>query len=167
MAENNISYLTNTYDDFRNAIIDKSQKYYSDIFYNFDDASIGTWWIDVISDVSDVLRYNIDRAYQETSIDSATSRNSLNQIARTNGLKIPGPKCAIVEVEISCKIPMNRSEAPEGENNMSIPDYSYFPYIKRGTILPEPSTFLTNFLFDIPLLSYWFEKSTSSINSNV
>lgn len=134
MAENNISYLTNTYDDFRNAIIDKSQKYYSDIFNNFNDASIGTWWIDVISDVSDVLRYNIDRAYQETSVDSATSRQSLNQIARTNGLKIPGPKCAIVEVEISCKIPMNRGEAPDGENNLAVPDYSYFPYIKKGTM---------------------------------
>lgn len=137
MAENNISYLTNTYDDFKNAIIDKTQKYYSDIFANYDDASIGSWWIDVIADVSDVLRYNIDRTYQETCIDSATSRQSLSSIAKTNGLKIPGPKCAIVEVEISCRIPMNRSSMLDGENNLALPDESYCPYIKKGTMFSD------------------------------
>ena len=86
MSEKQLSYLDANYDDFRNGLIEKSRKYYSDIFDNWNDASIGTWWVDVISDISDTLRYNIDRVYQETDVDSASSKQSLMQIARTNGL---------------------------------------------------------------------------------
>lgn len=133
MSEKQLSYLDANYNDFRNGLIEKSRKYYSDIFDNWNDASIGAWWVDVIADISDTLRYNIDRVYQETDVDSASSKQSLMQIARTNGLKIGGPKCAIVEVELTCKIPMNRSNTQEDDGNQSLGDTSYCPYVKRGT----------------------------------
>ena len=133
MSEKQLSYLDANYNDFRNGLIEKSRKYYSDIFDNWNDASIGSWWVDVIADISDTLRYNIDRVYQETDVDSASSKQSLMQIARTNGLKIGGPKCAIVEVELTCKIPMNRSNTQEDDGNQSLGDTSYCPYVKRGT----------------------------------
>lgn len=139
MSEKQLSYLDANYDDFRNGLIEKSRKYYSDIFDNWNDASIGTWWVDVISDISDTLRYNIDRVYQETDVDSASSKQSLMQIARTNGLKIGGPKCAIVEVELTCKIPMNRSNTQEDDGNQSLGDTSYCPYVKRGTLFSTGS----------------------------
>lgn len=133
MSEKTLTYLTSTYEDFQNEIIDKTQKYYPDIFTEFNDASIGKWMIDVMADISDVLRYNIDRCYQETDIDSARNPESLKQIARTNGLKIPGPKCAIVELELSCKVPKNNSEDPTSGNNLAGPDLKYCPIVKRGT----------------------------------
>lgn len=139
MAENRISYLDRNYNDYKTAILDISQKYYSDIFASFNDASIGNWLIDVMSDISDNLSYNIDRTYQETDIDSATSRKSLLQIAKTNGLKIGGPVCAIVEVELSCHIPMNVSQDRGAGNNLSIGDENYCPYIKRGTLFSTGS----------------------------
>jgi len=133
MSEKQLSYLDANYNDFRNGLIEKSRKYYSDIFDSWNDASVGAWWVDVIADISDTLRYNIDRVYQETDVDSASSKQSLMQIARTNGLKIGGPKCAIVEVELTCKIPMNRSNTQEDDGNQSLGDTSYCPYVKRGT----------------------------------
>lgn len=139
MSEKNLSYLNANYNDFRNGLIEKSRKYYSDIFDSWNDASIGAWWVDIIADISDTLRYNIDRVYQETDIDSASSKQSLMQIARTNGLKISGPKCAIVEVELTCKIPMNRSNTQNDDGNQSLGDTSYCPYIKRGTLFSTGS----------------------------
>ena len=127
MSEKTISYLSSNYNEFREGIIDKTQKYYPDLFSSYNDASIGSWFIDVISDISDTLRYNIDRMYQETDVDSATTRESINQIARTNGLKISGPKCAIVEIELSCKIPMNNSNNGVSGNNLSRGDEKYSP----------------------------------------
>lgn len=140
MAESRISYLDRTYDDYKNSILDITQKYYSDIFNNYNDAGIGNWLMDIPADIADNLSYNIDRAYQETDMGSAKSRESLLNIARTNGLKISGPKSAIVEVEISCKVPMNSSAADNFGNNLSKPDENYLPYIKRGTMFSDGKT---------------------------
>lgn len=140
MAESRISYLVRTYDEYKNSILDITQKYYGDIFENYNDAGIGNWLMDIPADIADNLSYNIDRAYQETDINSATSRESLLNIARTNGLKISGPKSAIVEVELSCRIPMNNTAADNFGNNLSRPDESYVPYIKRGTKFSDGKT---------------------------
>ncbi len=137
MAESRISYLDRTYEDYKNDIIDISQKYYPDIFKNYNDASIGNWLIDVQADIADNLSYNIDRTYQETNIDSANTKDAILNIARTNGLKVSGPKCAIVEIELSCKIPMNNGSIGNSGNNLSTPDESYCPYVKRGTLFSD------------------------------
>lgn len=140
MAENKISYLDRTYDEYRNDIIGICQQYYSDIFNSYNDASIGQWLIDITADIADNLSYNIDRAYQETDIDSCTSRGSLLNIARTNGCRISGPKSAIVEVELTCKIPMNTSAVSDSGNTIAMADESYCPYIKRGTQFSDGQT---------------------------
>lgn len=137
MAESRISYLDRTYQDYKNDIIDITQKYYPDIFNNYNDASIGNWLIDVQADIADNLSYNIDRTYQETNVDSANTKDSLLNIARTNGLKIPGPKCAIVEIELSCKIPMNTSAVNDSGNNLAVADERYCPYVKQGTLVSD------------------------------
>ena len=137
MAESRISYLDRTYDDYKNDIIDITQKYYPDIFNNYNDASIGNWLIDIQADIADNLSYNIDRTYQETNIDSANTKDALLNIARTNGLKIGGPKCAIVEIELSCKIPMNTSAVNNSGNTLATADESYCPYVKRGTLFSD------------------------------
>ena len=133
MAENRISYLSKTYGDYKNAILDITKKYYGDIFDNFNDASVGSWFVDILADVADTLSYNIDRAYQETSVDSANELRSLLAIARTMGCRIPGRKAAIVEIELSCEIPLNHQGSTSG-GDLSQADESYCPYIKRGTL---------------------------------
>lgn len=133
MAEGRIQYSARNFDDFRKAILDISRKYYPDITDNYNDASIGSWFIDIFSDVADAINYHIDRTYQETSINAAGERKSLLSIARNNGVKVPGKKAAVVEVEISCELPLN----PQGSastGNLREADESYAPYIKRGTL---------------------------------
>ena len=46
MSESRISYLNRTYKDYEESIIDITQKYYGDIFYNYNDAGIGATSID-------------------------------------------------------------------------------------------------------------------------
>ena len=106
MAEGRIQYSARNFDDFRNAILDISRKYYPDITDNYNDASIGSWFIDVFADVADAINYHIDRTYQETSINAAGQRKSLLNIARNNGVKVPGKKAAVVEIELSCELPL-------------------------------------------------------------
>ena len=131
MAENKLSYLNRNFNDYKQGIINITKQYYPDVFDNIDDASIGSWLIEILSDVGDNLNYHIDKSIQETSLDSATEFSSLLDIARTNGLKVPYKKAALVEVELSCNIPIYE-QGMAGDGDMKA-DERYCPYIKRGT----------------------------------
>ena len=133
MAESRIQYSARNFDDFRNAILDITRKYYPDIYDNFNDASVGSWFVDIFADVADAINYHIDRIYQETSITAAGQRKSLLSIARNNGLKVPGKKAAVVEIELSCELPLN-AQGAAATGNLREADESYAPYVKRGTL---------------------------------
>lgn len=120
--EKGISYLNRTFDDYKDALIEFSKKYYPDLATSYDDASVASWQIDLAADIADNLSYHIDRVYQETNIDSAQERASLYAIARNNGVKIPGPKGSMAEVRISCIVPYDDDW-----------ERKYAPIIKRGT----------------------------------
>ena len=134
MADNPIQYSTRNYQEIRDSIIDLTRRYYGDVFNNLNDASIGQWLIDVLSDIYDTQSYSVDRAYQETNLDTAQMPSSLKNLARNNGVKIPGPKAAIVEVEISCNLPTNDTNVPGSGQNIAMADESYAPLLKRGAL---------------------------------
>ena len=126
--EKKISYLNRNYDDYRNALIELSKTYYPDMSFNYEDASVGSWFIDLNAAVADELSYHIDRVYQETNIDSASKASSVFTIARNMGFKVPGPKGAMCEVAFRCVLPIKVSDTTT--NN---PDWQYAPLLKRGT----------------------------------
>jgi len=133
MAENKIQYSARTYDDYRKSLLDISRKYYPDMADSFNDASVGQWLIELCASVGDELSYHIDRTYQETSVTAAGQRSSLNSIARNNGIKIPGKKAAIVEIELSCELPLKAS-GDNSNGNLSEADTAYAPIVKRGAL---------------------------------
>lgn len=137
MAENRLQYTVRNYDEIKNALIDITRTYYWDIYASLNDASIGQWMIDINSDIYDNIMYNIDRVYQETDIDTCSKRSSLLTIARSLGVKIPGPKSAIVELEITCDIPKNNSAVPDSDNDSALADESYCPIIRRGSLFTD------------------------------
>ena len=121
--DKSISYLNRTYQEYRKALSEMARKYYPDMATSFDDASVGAWLLDVAADIGDNLSYYIDRAYQETNMDSAQEKSSLYAMARSCGLKVPGPKGAMAEMRLTVTLPVSN-------NN---PDYSQAPIVKRGT----------------------------------
>lgn len=144
MSENKISYSSRNYAEFRDEFMKITKKYYPNIVKDFSDAAIGQWFIELLASVSDDLSYHIDRTFQETDINSAQQTSSLIKLARSNGLKIPGKKAAICEVELSCNLPLN-SQEPENDGNLRLADENYAPIIKKGTLF---STGLTMFELD-------------------
>ena len=126
--EKKIPYISRNYDDYKSALIDLSKIYYPDMDFNFNDASVGSWFIDLNAAIADELSYHIDRAYQETNINSARKSSSLFTMARNMGFKVPGPKGAMCEVAFRCILPLNVNGSTQKE-----PDWNYAPIIKRGT----------------------------------
>ena len=136
--ENKLSYLNRNYDDYRQGILDITRQYYPDVFANLNDASVGAWLVDILSDIGDNLNYHIDRNVQETSLDSAREFSSILDMARTYGLRIPYKKAALVEVELSCDLPLFiQGSASDGD---MMADENYCPYVKRGTQFSNGTT---------------------------
>lgn len=134
MAENKIGYVARNYDDYKNEIRELTRKYYPDVFASLNDASIGEWIIELMSDMGDNLSFHTDRVFQETNIDSANEMSSLLALARSNGLRIPGQKAAIVEVALSCVIPVNSAMNDNAKGELFRGDESYCPLIRRGSL---------------------------------
>lgn len=127
--EKKINYLSRTYDDFRSEFQRLTRQYYPDMMKSFSDASVGQWFIDLISSLGDDLSYHIDRTFQETNINSATSRGSVLDLARSNGFKVPGKKSAMVELELTCELPL------EGTGNARKANELLAPIVKNGTLV--------------------------------
>ena len=131
--EKSISYLSRNFSDFQDELKKLTKKYYPDMMNDFQDASVGSWFIDLFAAIGDDLSFYIDRAFQETSLDSTQTTSSIYNIARNSGLKIPGKKCASCECEFSCEVPVNGSY--NDNSSIQLPNYDYAPIIKRGTIV--------------------------------
>lgn len=133
MSNNKISYLNRTFDDYREALVDYVRRYYPKIADDFNDASVGSWLVDLVAAVADNLSYYIDKTYAETNLDTASQRGSVFNIARSNGLKVPGPKGAMAEVEFSCLVPAYTDGTNNSQSGLGAPDKRYLPIIKKGT----------------------------------
>lgn len=145
--EKSISYLNKNFNDFKQSLIEMSKKYYPHLADKFDDASVGSWLIDINADVADNLSYYIDRALQETNITSAQQSSSIYSIARSNGFKVPGPKGSMAEVKFSCEIPVN-SAVSNSPSQMRQPNWAYAPILKRGTKVSSGSQ-IFELLYDV------------------
>ena len=157
--EKGISYLNRNFHDYRNSLLDFTKQYYPELEDEFNDASVGSWLLDVVSNIGDNLSYHIDRVYQETNIDSAQEKASVYALARNNGFKIPGPKASMAEVKFSCEIPVDGSK----NNNSQIgsPNWGYAPCIKRGTKVSSGNQ-VFELLYDVDFNEQFNENGVSN-----
>lgn len=108
--EKGINYINRDFNSIKSELIKFSKQYYPTLATSFQDSSVGSWFIDLISAVGDDLSYSIDRIYQENNPNSAQLRSSVLNMARLNGIKVPGPKSSMVEVELSCQLPVDQNK---------------------------------------------------------
>ena len=130
--EKKINYLSRDFESIKSELIKFSKKYYPELSDSFNDSSVGSWFIDLISAVGDDLSYHTDRMYQETNVNSANMKSSVLNMARLNGVKIPGTKCSICEVELTVTLPTD-------SENISIPYWNAAPLVKRGSVVGNSS----------------------------
>jgi len=105
MAEKKISYTVRDFQGVRTELINFTRTYYPDLVQNFNDAGIFSVMLDLNAAVTDNLNYQIDRSIQETVLQFAQQKNSVYNIARTYGLKIPGQRPSVALVDFSITVP--------------------------------------------------------------
>jgi hypothetical protein len=119
-----IDYNARNFSDVRQQLIEFIQKYYPEIFSDFNDASVGMMLLELNAAVGDMLSFQTDRNFNETQINYAQQRTSLLELARTFGLNIPGkrPSLTIVDWSVT-NIPVIGDTF----------DISYAPKILKGS----------------------------------
>ena len=127
--EKKINYLSRDFASIKEELIKFSNQYYPEVSDDFADSSVGAWFIDLVSAVGDDLSYHTDRMFQETNINSASLKSTLLNLARANGVKVPGPKASMCEVELSCVLPVNTNPS------IAEPDWNYAPILQRTSIV--------------------------------
>ena len=105
MAEKKISYTVRDFQGVRSELINFTRTYYPDLVQNFNDAGIFSVMLDLNAAVTDNLNYQIDRSIQETVLQFAQQKNSVYNIARTYGLKVPGQRPSVALVDFSITVP--------------------------------------------------------------
>ena len=105
MAEKKISYTVRDFQGVRTELINFTRTYYPDLVQNFNDAGIFSVMLDLNAAVTDNLNYQIDRSIQETVLQFAQQKNSVFNIARTYGLKVPGQRPSVALVDFSITVP--------------------------------------------------------------
>jgi len=136
MAEKHINYLKRDFNSIKSELINHSKQNYPQLSDNFgNDSSISSWFIDLMSDCVDSLNYHIDRVFQNTQLNSTSSRSALMNIARSNGLKVPGPKAGVCEVKFSCILPAGYYNKETNSTDMSMPNWNAAPIIQRNCVV--------------------------------
>lgn len=133
MSNKKINYLARDFQGIKSELIKFSKEYYPELTDSYNDASVGSWIIDLVSAVGDNLSYHTDRMYQENNVDSANLKSSVINAAKINGIKIPGPKASMCEIELSCSLPINSN------GNISFPSWDDAPIIKMGSVVGNSS----------------------------
>ena len=108
-----ISYAVRDFASLREELVNLTKQYYPDLISNFNDASIYSVLLDMNAAVSDNLHFHIDRVWQETMLDFAQQRQSLYHIAKTYGIKLPGPRPSIALCDFSITVPVRGDKDDE------------------------------------------------------
>ena len=101
-----INYSKRDFASLKTEQINYIKQYYPEVVQNFNDASILSVFLDLNAAIADNLNYQIDRALQETVLDYAQERQSLYNIAKTYGLKLPTKSAAVAVVEFTAQVPV-------------------------------------------------------------
>lgn len=118
-----LTYSKRDFASLRQEQIDFLKKYYPDVFQDFTDASVLSALIDLNAGIADNLHYHIDRSLQETVLDYAQEKQSIFNIAKTYGAKLPTRSSSIAVVEITVTVPVLGSSE----------DSSYLPILRAGS----------------------------------
>jgi hypothetical protein len=99
-SNRDIKYLSKTFPEFRQNLIDFAKVYFPDTYTDFNESSPGMMFIEMASYVGDVLGYYIDTNFRENLMQYAEERDNIVSMAQAFGYKTKPATAAIGEVDL-------------------------------------------------------------------
>ena len=127
-----INYISKTFTDFRQNLIEFSKAYYPDTYSDFNEASPGMMFIEMAAYLGDVLSFYIDNQFKENLLAYAEQPENIITLAQFLGYKPKLVSPSSVTAQLYQLAPSTI------ENGVYVPDKKYLIKVAAG------STFGTN-----------------------
>lgn len=123
-----INYLSKTFGDFRQNLIEFSKSYFPNSYADFNETSPGMMFIEMAAYLGDVLSFYVDNQFKENLLAYADQPENIITIAQFLGYKPKLISAASTEAELSVIVPAVLA------NGVYIPNPLYLPVIGVGSI---------------------------------
>ena len=127
-----INYISKTFTDFRQNLIEFAKGYYPNSYSDFNESSPGMMFIEMASYIGDVLSFYIDNSFKENLLAYAEQQENVVTIAQFLGYK---PKLTAPATTVATLYQLAPAIVIDG---MYVPDKKYLVKVARG------STFITS-----------------------
>ena len=126
-----IRYTNRDFDSIKGDLVEYAQRYYSDVFKDFNEASFGALMLDTVAYVGDLLSFYLDYQANESFIDTASEYENVIRLGQQFGYKYEQNQVSYGDISFYILIP---ATITGGE-----PDSSYFPVLKKGSTFSSTS----------------------------
>jgi hypothetical protein len=119
-----IKYTSRDFDSIKKDIIEHAKRYYPENYKDFSENSFGSFMVDSVAYIGDILSYYLDYQVNESYLDTAIEYNNVLKLGGQIGYKDKGSQTSIGNTAIYYEIPAASNGSP---------DFSYAPTILKGS----------------------------------
>ena len=114
-----INYTNKDFDSIKSDLEEHARRYYPDSYRDFSENSFGSFMLDAVSHVGDMLSFYLDYQVNESFLETAVEYDNVRKLSRNNGYGFIGRQPAYGEAAFYVVVPANTSGL--GPNNSLIP----------------------------------------------
>jgi hypothetical protein len=131
-----INYTNRDFESIKRDLEEHARRYYPDTYRDFSENSFGSYILDSVSYVGDMLSFYVDYQVNESFLETAIEYNNVRRLAKNTGYSFAGRPAAFGMATFYVVVPANTSGLG--------PDSTLIPILKTGTELR--STTMTTFV---------------------
>jgi len=128
-----IKYLNRDFNSFKRDLIEHLRVYFPNTVADFNEASVGIMFTELVSFIGDNLSFYLDKKFSESFIDTSVERSNIFKHGKQLGFKAFGKTAATGQVDGYLKVPASASSA------QIVPDMRYAGTIKKLSKLKSTS----------------------------
>jgi hypothetical protein len=124
----NKSYLARDFDSIKLKLLENINIFFPDKIRDFSEASVGGMFLDMIATVGDSMSFYMDHQFKEMDPFQAVESANIEMHLRNAGVKPYGASPAVVELQITLRVPVDIVE------NIPLPRASALPKLLQRTV---------------------------------
>ncbi len=126
-----VNYTNRDFNSIKSDLEEHARRYYPDTYKDFSENSFGSYILDTVSYVGDMLSFYLDYQVNETFLDTAIEYENVRRLAKNTGYRFTGRPAAFGTATFYVVIPANTSGLG--------PDRALIPILKAGTQVQSTS----------------------------
>ncbi len=126
-----VNYTNRDFNSIKRDLEEHARRYYPDTYKDFSENSFGSYVLDAVSYVGDMLSFYIDYQVNESFLDTAIEYGNVRRLAKNTGYKFSGRPAAFGMATFYIIVPANTSGLG--------PDRTLIPILKTGTEVKSTS----------------------------